>query len=222
MTEWRAAISIVAVALGLAGTAAGAGTATRADISDLPKSASKIFDLTAGTTYQASLFLPHVRFTVPVAGWQGSQHVSHGYDWFFLGWRDRGGMAVISAPGSAQSLATTVHRLETDRADTPATGISIRPAVAVTVARFPGQQFDGTVTGQYGHTFAPFSSNTGGASASAGDHWRLPKDDAFRIIVLNVRGMPIVFVMDSDQPTLDTGFVAAAAKLLKSLRFPPK
>jgi hypothetical protein len=125
---------IVATSLG--------GHATGATAVDLPKSATKILDLKPGVTYQASLFVPHVRITIPVAGWKGSQHVSHGYNWFFLGWRDRGGMAVISAPGSRQSAATTLHRLQTERANTPAVGITTQPAVAVTVAGFQGQQFE--------------------------------------------------------------------------------
>ena len=48
---------------------------------------------------------------------------------------------------------------------------------------FTGQQFDGVVTGKYGHTFVPFSGKSGGASGSSGDHDRLPQGSAFRIIV---------------------------------------
>ena len=139
--------------------------------------------------------------------------------WFFLGWRDRGGMAVISAPGSSQSAVTTLHRLQTERADARAVGITTRPAVAVTIAGFQGQQFEGVVTGQYGHTFAPFSRSKGGSSASAGDHLRYAKNVAFRIVVLNVRSKPVVFLMDSNKPTLDPTFLAANGQLLKLLRF---
>jgi hypothetical protein len=205
--------SILIVASSLASRATGGASP------DLPKSATIILNLKPGLTYQASLFVPPVRITIPVAGWKGSQHVSHGYDWFFLGWRDRGGMAVISAPGSRQSAATTLHRLETERADTPAVGITRQPPAAIKIAGFPGQQFEGVVTGQYGHTFAPFSTSKGGSSTSAGDHLRYAKNVAFRIVVLNVRGKPIVFLMDSNKPTLDPTFLAANAKLLKLLRF---
>ena len=215
MSRCFALLSALAVAAVLAAHAVAGPTL------DLPKSATKIFNLKPGASYQASLFVPHVRIVIPARGWQGSQHVSNGYAWFFLGWRDRGGIAVISAPTATQSVAATVQKLETERAEGTKVGISVDPALAVRIGGFSGQQFDGKVIGQYGHTFSPFSKSNGGASGSAGDHWRLPDNTAFRIIVLNVRGKAIVFIVDSGHtPDFDPAFSAAETQLLKGLRFP--
>jgi hypothetical protein len=215
MKRWLVLLLMFALADSLGG-----GAVAGAPL-DLPKSATKIFDLKPGVTYQASLFVPHVRMTIPAAGWQGSQHATSGYDWFFVGWRDLGGMAVISAPATTQSAATTLHRLETERAQGTKVGIRIKHAAAVRIGGFGGQEFDGTVVGKFGHTFSPFSTSTGGASSSAGDHWRLPYSRSFRVIVLSVRGKPVVFIMDSGHTAqLNPAFRHATDQLLKLLRFP--
>jgi hypothetical protein len=100
--------------------------------------------------------------------------------------------------------------------------MTIGPTVTVRLAGFPGKQFDGTVTGQYGHTFVPFSGSSSGASSSAGDHDRLPRNTAFRIIVLNVRGKPIFFELDhgDKQGRFDPGFLPPATQLVRALKFP--
>jgi hypothetical protein len=197
------------------------GAASAAGPPDLLKSKTRFPALRPGVTYQASLFAPAIRVTAPDANWGGGQFVSQGYDWVVLAQRPprRGGVVLVSAPQSTQSAATTLHRLETERADIPAVGISVEPAVPVTIDGFRGKQFDGTVTGQYGHTFVPFSGKSSGASSSAGDHIRLPKGTAFRIIVLDVRGKVVVFEIDSDTG-LDDAFVARVTKVLALLRFP--
>jgi hypothetical protein len=64
------------------------------------------------------------------------------------------------------------------------------------------------------------SSASSSASSSAGDHLRLGNGKAFRIVVLNVRGRPVVFEIDADSPTLDSSFLAEVKNLLASLRFP--
>jgi hypothetical protein len=197
------------------------GHATAGGPPDIAKASTKFAPLKAGPTYQASLFAPPIRVTLPDSKWLGGQWTNHGYDLIVLAWRPHGGgIMIISAPGSTQSAATTLHRLETERATGPAVGISIQPAVAVMVAGFRGRQFDGTVTGQYGHTFVPFSGQAGGASSTAGDHDRLGKGKAFRILVLNVRGKVIFFETDSDAPTQDPALVADATKIIHSLKFP--
>ena len=201
--------------------AVAAGAASAAGPPDLLKSQTRFSALKPGVTYQASLFAPPVQVTAPDFNWRGAQYVSHGYYWVILAQRPpaRGGIVLISAPQSRQSAATTLHRLETERADIPAVGISVEPAVAVAIGGFGGEQFDGIVTGQYGHTFVPFSSLSSAASSSAGDHIRLPKGTAFRIIVLDVRGKVVVFEIDSDSG-LNDAFVARVTKVLALLRFP--
>jgi hypothetical protein len=206
---------VIIVAAGLTRGAAAGG------LSDIPKGFEKFAPLKPGV-YQASLFSPALRVTIPDAKWSGAQWVKSGDDTLDLSWRaHNGGIGMISAPGSTQSAATTLNRLRTERADGPNVGMTVQPIVAVKIAGFSGQQFDGVVTGQYGHTFVPFSGKSGGASSSAGDHVRLPQDAAFRIIVLSVRGKVIFFEIDSDRtPTQDPELLADAMKIVHSLRFP--
>jgi hypothetical protein len=197
------------------------GSAAAGGPSDIPKGFEKFAALKPGV-YQASLFTPALRVTIPDTKWNGAQWVKGGDDTFDLAWRaHNGGIGMISAPGSTQSAATTLHRLRTERADGPNVGMTVEPSVAVKIGGFSGQQFDGVVTGQFGHTFVPFSGKSGGASSSAGDHDRLPQGAAFRIIVLNVRGKVIFFEIDSDRTsTQDPDLLADAMKIIHSLKFP--
>jgi hypothetical protein len=198
---------------------AGVGAAIAAGSLDLLKSSTRDAGLAPHVPYQASLFVPHVRITAPAAGWRGHQWVDHAYDWFNV-FRTTGGIVVVSAPSSTQSAATTLHLLETERADGTAVGITVQPQVAVTVGGFRGWRFDGVATGQYGHTFVPFSGHSRAARESAGDKRHYDHGKAFRIIVLDVRGKAVVLFLDSDAPTIDLNFSQAAAKLLALLRFP--
>jgi hypothetical protein len=207
------AFSILVIAAGFTARAIGGAPP------ELLHSATKQGALAQGVAYEASLFEPAVHVTATAAGWRGAQWVDNGYDWMLLVWRDRGGIAAVSAPRSIQSAAATLHVLETERAAGPSVGFELEPAVALTIGGFPGQQFDGFVSGKYGHTFVPFSGRSKGASGSAGDHFRVPDGKAFRIVVLNVRAKTIVFELDSDSATLDPAFLAAATKMLKSLAF---
>jgi hypothetical protein len=213
-----ASLSVVAVAVAT-GLAIGGSTP------DLLKSRTSNAALRPGAAYRASLFAPAVRITAPERGWRGNQYVSRGYDWLQLGWTSvdgtsGGGIRVLSAPRSTQSAATTLHLLETERADSPLVGLEIEHTNSVKVGGFKGQRFEGTVTGQYGHTFVPFSGHSRAAAKFAGDHVKYQLGKAFRIIVLDVGRRPVVFFIDSDGATIDLNFTAATAKLLKLLRFP--
>jgi hypothetical protein len=157
------------------------------------------------------------------ADWTAAQFVNKGYPTLGLVHGDGtspGGMVVISAPTSKQSAAQTLHRLRTERAAGTMVGISTTATVDVTVGGLQGRQFDGTVVGQYGHTFVPFSGHSRAASDSIGDHVRLPRNDAFRIVVLSVHGRTVVFIIDSGAPQIDLNFETDAMKLLSLLRFP--
>jgi hypothetical protein len=211
--------------LSLAALALGASAAIGTSPPDLLKSSTRDAALKPGLVYQASLFAPRVRITAPERGWRGSQFVSRSYDWLQQGWTSvdgtsGGSIRVVGAPASTRSAATTLHPLETERADSPLVGIDVEGTVAVTIAGFRGQQFEGTATGQYGHTFVPFSGHSRAAGKYAGDHVKYEHGKAFRIVVLEVRGKPVVFFLDSDAPTIDLNFTAAAAKLFALLRFP--
>jgi hypothetical protein len=205
-------LSILVLATGATRAVAGATT-------DLPRGFEKFAPLKPGV-YEASLFAPATRVTIRDASWNGAQWVKGGDDTIALAWRaHNGGLVMISAPGSTQSAATTLHRLRTERADGPV-GMTVQPTVAAKVAGYSGQQFDGVVTGQYGHTFVPFSGKSGGASSSAGDHDRLARNTAFRIIVLNVRRKVLFLEIDSDAPTQDPRLLTDATAVIASLKFP--
>jgi hypothetical protein len=212
--------AVLLVAAGV--TAFAAGGATASNPPDLVHSSNGHFEpLSAGTTYQATSFAPSIRLVPSGAGWTGAQYTSHGYHWIVLTWHNSGCVCMVSAPGSTQTFARTVQRLRTERATGPV-GMTIGPVVAVTIAGLPGKQFDGIVTGQFGHTFVPFSGSSSGASSSAGDHDRLPRYTAFRIIVLNVRGKLIFFELDhgDKKGRFDPGFLTAATKIVRTLKFP--
>jgi hypothetical protein len=196
-----------------------AGLATAAGSADLPQGFEKFAPLRPGV-YKASLFTPHATMTIPSTRWNGAQWVKRGADVIALSWRaHNGGIAMISAPASTQSAATTLQRLRSERATGPNVGVDLEPTVAVTIGGFRGTQFDGTVTGKYGHTFVPFSGKSSGASNSFGDHDRVPDGDAFRIIVLDIRGKVIFFEIGSDAANQDPVMLAEAMKFIRSLRF---
>jgi hypothetical protein len=210
---------VLTIVLGCTFAAAGTGAAIGAGKVDLLKSSTRDATLKPQVPYGASLFVPRVRITAPAAGWRGHQWVEHAYDWFNVS-HTTGGIVAVSAPSSTQSAATTLHLLETERADSAAVGITVQPQVAVTIGGFRGWRFDGVATGQFGHTFVPFSGHSRASRESAGDKRHYDHGKAFRIIVLDVRGKAVVLFLDSDAPTIDLNFSQAAAKLLALLRFP--
>ena len=71
----------------------------------------------------------------------------------------------------------------------------------------------------FGHSFVPFTPKTHGASPS--DSWHIDKGEAFRFVVLSVKGKTVVvfeesFGLAADQfPT----FLRDANRVLASLRF---
>ena len=205
--------AVVGLAASVVGVAAGGG------INDVPKGFEKFGPLKPGV-YQASLFAPSLRVTIPDAKWNGAQWVKGGYDTLIIA-ADGGGIDIISAPKSTLSAAVVLNRLRTERAKGPNVGMTVKPNVAVRIAGFPGQQLDGVVTGKYGHTFVPFSGKSGGASSSSGDHDRLPQGAAFRIIVLNVRGKVIFLEIDTGRrSTQKPAWLAESMKIIHSLNFP--
>jgi hypothetical protein len=192
---------------------------------DLLKSPTRFAPLEPRTAYGASLFSPTVRITPPGAGWQGGQRVDHRYGWITLVYRaddaERGGaLSIVAAPGSRQTAAATLQLLRTERAAGTNVGIDVTAVTPLSVGGFPGKQLEGTVIGQFGHTFVPFSGHSHGASGSAGDHYRVPHGVAFRIVVVDVRGHTVVAFEDSDRPQVNLDFSAEAAKMLSALRFP--
>jgi hypothetical protein len=191
---------------------------TAAGVHDLAKSPTRSQPLQAHASYSPSLFSPHVVITPPETGWGGRQYVDHGYEWFVVDGA-AGGVAAVSAPSSRQSVATTVRILETERATSESVGITITSHGTTTVAGRRAVTFSGVASGTYGHSFTPFSGHSTGSGEQRGDRNHYDHGKAFRIVVASVHGRPIVFYTDSDSPTLDPSFLAAADRLLAALRF---
>jgi hypothetical protein len=211
-------VGVVIVAVCAAASASGAPP-------DLLKSKKDSAPMTVGVTYQASLFVPHVLIKTTEGGWQGGQHASKSYRWLQLVFRGNdpkrgGGMNIVSAPRSHQLAAKTIATLRTERAASANVGIHAGPVVHVTWAHTPALQFDGTVTGPFGHTFVPFSGKSSGASEDAGDHIKFLRGDVFRVIVTTIHGTPVVFFLDSGgAPQLNTAFLRAAARIVNAMKF---
>jgi hypothetical protein len=204
--------------------AVGASCAALAAVTvELPKGVEKFEPLKAGP-YQATLFSPAAQLTIPDAQWNGAQWVKGGIHAIVLPRSlkvDVGGLLIFSAPASTLSASKVLQRLRTERASGPNVGMTVKPTIAVNIAGYTGQQFDGLVTGTYGHTFVPFSGKSGDASISAGDHDRLPRNTAFRIIVLDVGGKVLFFEIDSGGKvaTQSPALLADATKIIRSLKF---
>jgi hypothetical protein len=99
-------------------------------------------------------------------------------------------------------------------------GASDGPISAVKIAGFSGSQFDGKVVARR-HVFIPFS-HTSVAAGYYGDALDFDKGSMFRVIVLDVRGKPVVIYVDkaalpaSQFPAFLSG---EAATVLHSLKF---
>jgi hypothetical protein len=97
--------------------------------------------------------------------------------------------------------------------------------VPVTLAGASGQEFDGRITGaknvdHVGHFFVPFSPKSHAARYYPDEYGVY--GDAFRVIVLDVRGRTVVIYVDSVRLPVDqfATFLDQAARILASLRFP--
>ena len=194
--------------------------------SNLNTPAGKMTALAAKTVYQASSFPLRLRVTAPDATWAGTQWTtsSHGkktFAWAAIGHGGttpttppKGVITIITPIGPTPSVSATVARIHQG-----GSGITFQKTSSAKVAGYTGMQFDGNVWGVFGHSFVPFTPKTRGASPS--DSWHTDKDEAFRFIVLGVKGKTVVvfeesFGLAADQfPT----FLMDANRVLASLRF---
>jgi hypothetical protein len=181
-----------------------------------------------GATYQASLFPIALRIT-PNSAWWGDQYRTTARGKPLFGWAQfarpgvKGAISLVTAYGPTPSVAATIARLQTGGSHAPATnsgGTEFRAASPVKIAGYSGQQFEGDVWGIYGRKWVPFTPNTHGASPA--DAWEMHEGEAFRIIALDVRGKTVVVFLESAElPAAQfPAFLASAARLLGSLRFP--
>lgn len=183
----------------------------------------------AGATYQASLFPLAVRVAVPSGTWRGAQGRSLAkgvtsteqgpFGWVELyrpapGDQASGYLAMIAAYGRAPSVAATVSGLRTR-----GHGATFQANTPVKVGGFSGIQFDGVITGP-NHHFVPFTPRSSAARFYP-DMYTFEGTEAFRIVVLNVRGKTVVVFIESGALPADqfSAFLLKADQILKSLRF---
>jgi hypothetical protein len=210
----------VALALGCGSTAATAIAAT--ELPTLPSNDADAPPLTAAT-YHAGLFPLAFRVIVPGGTWLGGQGRTVSVKRGSFGWaeflrppnaRPLGAISMIAPYGLTTSVAATIARLRANTA-----GVTYEPTKSARVAGFSGSSFDGAVVGKH-HLFVPFTPVTHAATFHP-DAYRFDQGEVFRIIVVDVRGTIVVFLLENVGLPTDQfpDFLASATGLLGSLRF---
>jgi hypothetical protein len=234
MRAKRRRLGLLPVALCVA-----AAAAASSGLPDMPQSylftaAGKLTPLKAHATYQNSLFPIALRITPPAAGWSGAQWKS-GTDYFRgggppnFGWVHvghgttgipNGTVSIMTAYGRTPSVAATVNVLRTR-----GHGATYEPATPITLAGYPGVQFDGKIVGaknydHIGHYFIPFSPKSSAAKYYPDEYGVY--GDVFRVIVLDVRGKTVIMYLENVGLPAEQfpAFLAQIDGVLKSLRFP--
>jgi hypothetical protein len=209
-------------------TATGVATAAPPELatSNLNTPAGKMTALAAGTLYQASSFPLGLRLTAPDGTWAGTQWTTSSRGKKTFGWvavghggtsatsPPQGVITIVTAIGPTPSVSATVARIHQG-----GSGITFQKPSPARVAGYTGTQFDGSVWGIFGHSFVPFTPKTHGASPS--DSWHTDKGEAFRFIVLGVKGKTVVVFEESFGLAADRfpAFLTDARRVLGSLRF---
>jgi hypothetical protein len=216
-----ALLNVVAV-VSLASTAAATGQPS--DLAKLANSDVSARKLTAGATYQASLFPLALRVTAPDGSWLGGQGKTITQTRGSFGWAEflqspagkpLGAISMISSYGPTKSVAATIAQLRTG-----GSGATYQPTSQVELGGFSGREFDGKVVGKR-HVFVPFTPLTHTARYHP-DAYRFYQGEVFRIIVLGVRGKTVVLLLENAAlPAVQfSAFLAAANQILGTLRFP--
>ena len=221
----RILYALLAAAAYAAAAVSGGGAGTRADLptSNLNTRAGKLTTLRAGVTYQASSFPLAFRITPTDKTWAGTQwktssrgRPAFGWAAFGQGPTDKPPLGLVeieTAYGPTPTVATILSRLRTAGG-----GATFGPTSRITLAGLPAWQIDGRVFGRFGHVFVPFTPKTGGASPP--DSYKLSPGEAFRLVVLGVKGKRVVLIFDSAALSADQfpTFLDSASTLLRSLR----
>jgi hypothetical protein len=218
--------TLIAVAAVLA--VAGVASAAAPDLakSNLNTRAGHMTALRARTVYTASSFPLKLRLSAPDGSWAGSQWTTSSFGKTTFAWVAFGhggttsttpprGLATILTPiGKSPTVAATVARIHQG-----GSGITFRKTSPTRVAGYSGMAFEGNVWGVFGHSFVPFSPETHGASPS--DSWHIDKGEAFRFVVLNVKGRTLVVFEESFGLPAEqfSTFVRGAAQVLASMSF---
>ena len=216
---------LIVVTLALAAGVAAAAPPELAT-SNLNTPAGKMTALAAKTVYQASSFPLGLRLTAPDGTWAGSQWTTSAFGKKTFAWvavghggttpttAPQGVVTIMTAIGPTPSVSATVARLRRG-----GSGITFQKTSPARVAGYRGTQFDGDVWGIFGHSFVPFTPTTHGASPS--DSWHIDKGEAFRFIVLGVKGRTVVLFEESFglSPDRFPAFLTDANRVLASLKF---
>jgi len=216
-----ALLHVVAV-VSLASTAAATGQPS--DLAKLANNDVNARKLTAGVTYQASLFPLALRVTVPDGSWLGGQGKTITQTRGSFGWAEflqspagkpLGAISMITSYGRTRSVAATVAQLRTG-----GSGATYQPTSHVELGGVSGSEFDGKVVGR-SHVFVPFTPLTRTARYHP-DAYRFYQGEVFRIIVLGVRGKTVVLLLENAAlPAVQfPAFLASANRILGTLRFP--
>ncbi len=206
-------------------TTATSGTPVELPMSNLNTPAGYTERLKAGVSYQASAFPIPLRVTPPDGTWGGAQWKTSSHGKPAFGWAalahgpvskpPRGLIEMLTAFGPTPPVAAILDRLRSAGG-----GATFEKTTRTSLAGLLGWEIDGKVFGQFGHGFVPFTPKTGGASPP--DDYKLEPGEAFRIIVLDVRGKRVVLILDSAALPADQfpAFLTSANRLLKTLKFP--
>lgn len=214
--------------LAILGCAASSALA-RGNASDLPRLPDNDVvarPLKAGTTFGATRFPIPVRVTTPDGTWFGGQgRMDFPARDYHYGWLELlqsppaqplGMISMIASRNPTRSVAATVAQLRAGAST--ATYNATKP---VRLAGFAGREFDGQVVGT-SHVFVPFTPFRPGAAAFYPDAYKFDHGEVFRIVVLDVRDKTVVLLLENLALPADQfpAFLAAANRLLGSLRFP--
>ncbi len=226
-------VVVVASLSSVVAVAATTGPAPEIPVSYFNSQAGRSTPLRAKVAYQASTFPLALRLTPPDGSWSGAQWKTGkgscgggtGRRPPYFGWvavdqgsgsaLPRGVIEIMTAYARTPLVATTLNALRTR-----GRGATYQATSQVKLAGFSGSQFDGQVVGR-NHLFFPFTPVTHAAVCHP-DAQEFSQGEAFRIIVLNVRGKTVVVELDSAAlpPEQFPAFLAKADRILKSLRFP--
>jgi hypothetical protein len=217
------ALVVAAMCTPIVVSAVGAETPIDLPTSNLNTRPGKLTTLRAGATYQASAFPLPLRITPPNKTWSGTQWTTSSHGQRAFGWAAFGQGQTNKAPlglveietafGATPSAATILERLKTAGG-----GATFGATTRVELAGRQAWQIDGRVYGRFGHAFVPFTPRTGGASPP--DTYKLSPGEAFRLVVVDVKGKRVVLIFDSAALAADEfpTFLDSAVVFLRSLR----
>jgi hypothetical protein len=235
-------LAVIAVVVSVTAGAAAMAASAPADLVNNHESGDGK-PLVSGVTYGATLFPLKIRFTATDQLWEGAQFVrtaglhegqqrkggkfafitllhkyGHNAQGKVSNW-GRGTIVLEAGVAPGDSVQATMTRLRARLSDFQRqSGVS-----KVSVAGFSGLSYDGRLRDGNGstHRFVPFSSSDG--SQATTDSRKIEtnygKGEAFRIMVLDIRGKPVVVYLEGETAPPDKfpAFLAFANRLLRTL-----